>query len=147
MDKTIRYQGAIVDNHRILLIQHREYETGRAYWVMPGGKREAHETEEACVVREMHEETHLDVTVDRLLLDEVGVPLGIYKRLKTYLCSIVTGEAQPGYEPEEEASQQYAIAEVRWFDLKDPSEWEARLADSPFTTPLLHRIRTVLGYV
>jgi ADP-ribose pyrophosphatase YjhB (NUDIX family) len=146
MKRTIRYQGAIIRDDHILLIKHREHATGRTYWVIPGGGRESHETEEACVQREMREETQLDVTVERLLLDEVGIPCGVYKRLKTYLCKVVNGDAQPGYEPEVEAAQQYAITEVRWFDLRYPGEWEAHVKSNPFTFPLLQRIRAVLGY-
>lgn len=146
MKQSIRYQGAIIRDSHILLIQHREHVTGRTYWVLPGGKREPHETEEACVRREMLEETHLDVVVEGLLLDEVGVPLGFYQRLKTYSCRTGRGEPRPGFEPEEEAAQQYAIAEARWFDLRNPSQWEAELKDSPFTLPLVHRLRVALGY-
>src|SRR5512136_2943143 len=100
MTRTVRYQGAILRADHILLIQHREHATGYAYWVLPGGARESGETEEACVIREMREESHLEVAVERLLLDEPSHPTGIYKRLKTYLCHIVSGTPAPGYEPE-----------------------------------------------
>ncbi len=88
----------------------------------------------------------MDIVVERLLLDEPGVPNGIYKRLKIYLCKIVKGEAQPGYEPEVEAAQNYAIVEVRWFDLRDPGSWVAKMREDPFTFPLVQRIRRALGY-
>ncbi len=146
MQRTIRYQGAIVREDYILLIQHREHETGRTYWLLPGGGREPGETEEDCVLRELREETQLDVSVERLLLDEAGVPRGIYRRLKTYLCRVVGGNAQPGYEPEIEAAQLYAIAEVRWFDLRSCDKWDAQITDDPITFPLLQRIRAALGY-
>jgi 8-oxo-dGTP diphosphatase len=146
MKRTIRYQGAIIHNDQILLIRHQEHATGRSYWVIPGGGRESNETEGACVQREMREETNLDVVVERLLLDDVGVPMGVYKRLKTYLCKVVNGDAQPGYEPEIEAANQYAIAEVRWFDLKNPAELERLARNDPFTFPLVQRIRAILGY-
>ena len=146
MSRLIRYQGSIIQDDQILLIMHREHSTGRAYWVLPGGGREPGETEEACVQREMLEETSLDIVVERLLLDEPGVPNGVYQRLKTYLCKVVKGEAKPGYEPEVEAAQNYAIVEVRWFDMRDPSSWESKMRDDPFTFPLVQRIRAVLGY-
>ena len=145
-DRTIRYQGAIIRNDHILLIRHREHATGRTYWVIPGGGREAGETEEGCVEREMLEETSLVVGVEKLLLEEAGVPGGVYQRLKTYLCKVVEGEARPGYEPEAEAAEWYAIAEVRWFDLKDPNGWDPLLQEDPFTYPLVQRIREVMGY-
>src|SRR5437899_1383697 len=99
MSRVIRYQGAILYNHQLLLIKHREHATGHSYWVIPGGGIEVGEAEEACVQREMHEETHLEVEVGRLLLDEPAAPGGVYQRRKTYLCRPISGEAQPGYEP------------------------------------------------
>ena len=44
-----RYQGAIIKDDKILLIKHTEYESGRSFWVIPGGGREADETEKAWV--------------------------------------------------------------------------------------------------
>lgn len=147
MKRATRYQGAIVHNDHILLIKHCEHATGRTYWLLPGGGRESHETEEACVQREMHEETQLDVSVERLLLYEEGIPLEVhYKRRKTYLCKAVNGNAQPGYDPEAESAQQHAIAEVRWFDLRNPAEFPDCVRDDPLIFPLLQRIRAILGY-
>jgi 8-oxo-dGTP pyrophosphatase MutT (NUDIX family) len=146
MKRLIRYQGAILRDGHILLILHREHSTGRAYWIIPGGGIEPEETEEACVRREMLEETSLEVAVESLLLDEPSVPAGVYERLKTYLCRPLSGEPSPGYEPEVEAAQMYAIAEVRWFDLGDPGSWDAVMRADPFTFPLVQRIRAALGY-
>ena len=63
MKKTIRYQGAILRDAHILLVLHREHMGGRSYWLLPGGGREDCETEVECVIREMKEETGLDVKV------------------------------------------------------------------------------------
>jgi 8-oxo-dGTP pyrophosphatase MutT (NUDIX family) len=82
MSRTTRYQGAVIRNDRMLLIKHHEYATGHGYWVIPGGGREDGETEEECVIREVKEETHLNVRVEQLLLDEPGHPGGVYQRLK-----------------------------------------------------------------
>src|SRR6185369_10431159 len=69
MARIVRYQGAIVQDHQLLLIQHREHASGRGYWVIPGGGQEGAESEEACVRREMLEETGLEVAVERLLFE------------------------------------------------------------------------------
>ena len=145
MSRTIRYQGAIIRDDQLLLIKHSEHKTGRSYWVIPGGGREAPETEEACVQREMLEETHLKVTVERLLVDEPSDPNRAYERHKTYLCRADAGEAQPGYEPEEEAAEQYAITEVCWVDLYSPAKWDAQVKADPITYPLLQKIQAALG--
>ena len=60
---------------------------------------------------------------------------------------MIGGEAKPGFEPEAGAAQHYAIAVVRWFDLRNPTDWEAEIKkDSLMTFPQLQRIRAVLGY-
>ena len=69
-----RYQGLIIQDHKILLIRGYEILTGISFWVIPGGHRESGELEEDCLVREMKEETNLDVRVEKLL-DEVSFAL------------------------------------------------------------------------
>ena len=145
MSRIVRYQGVVIRNDHILLVKHREHATARYYWVIPGGGREANETEEACVQREMFEETNLIVTIERLLLDEAALSGG-YKRFKTYLCREVNGNAQPGYEPETESAQRYAITEIGWFDLRHPASWDAQIKTDPITYPSLQKIQAVLGY-
>jgi len=145
MSRVIRYQGAVIRDDHILLVKHREHATGRSYWVIPGGGREDNETEEACVQREILEETHLVVTIERLLFDEAA-PTGGYQRLKTYLCSLGIGDALPGYEPETEAAQRYAITEVGWFDLLHPASWDNQIKTDSITYPLLQKIQAILGY-
>jgi len=148
MKRETRYQGAIILDDHVLLIKHREHDTGRTYWLLPGGGRESEETEEACVQREMHEETGLTVSVERLLLDEDDIPFEVYyKRLKTYLCRVEGGSAKPGYDPEIESAQQHEIAEVRWLALRGWALWDDSITDDPIIFPLLQRIRAVLGYV
>jgi ADP-ribose pyrophosphatase YjhB (NUDIX family) len=147
MGRTIRYQGAIMRGDHLLLIKHREHASGRSYWLIPGGGQEAGETEEACVQREMREETGLEVTIERLLLDEPSIICGgYYQRFKTYLCRADSGEPQPGYEPEEDAARVYAIVETAWFDLRKPETWDPQVMTDPFTYPLLRKIQAALGY-
>jgi 8-oxo-dGTP diphosphatase len=141
-----RCQGAILRDHQILLITHREHDTGRSYWVIPGGGLEPGETPEQCTRREMQEETGLEVQVGRLLFEEEGVRGSVEWRKLTYLCEILSGDPSPGYEPEPEASAHYSITAVGWFDLRDPQSWGALVHNDPFTCPLLLRLRAVLGY-
>ena len=145
MGREIRYQGAILKDDHILLILLHAMKMGKTYWLIPGGGIEEGETEEECVIREMKEETNLDVQVVRLILDEPSPAEGIYKWNKTYLCEPVGGAASPGHEPEPEA-RDYIISQVKWFDLRDDSEWGPKLMENPFTYPILQGIRKVLGY-
>lgn len=140
-----RYQGAIIRDEHILLIQHHFYADDARYWLIPGGGLEPDETEEACVAREMREETHLEVQVERLLLHEAAHKVdSTYEFYKTYLCRPVSGEAKPGYEPELEAASAYAITQVKWFNLRDETDWDETLKADPITYPLLKRIYAAL---
>ena len=145
MTRVTRYQGAIVQNHHILLIMHRDYDTGRTYWVIPGGGREPGETEETCVIREMREETNLVVKVIRLLYREPAPVESVYQWRKTYLCSPISGTAAPGYEPEFAPNQGYEIAAVNWFDLRDERSWGSTVTKDLYTYPQLQQIRALLS--
>jgi len=145
--RNARYQGAIVRDHGLLLIKHRHHVDGHDYWLLPGGGRENGESEEQTVRREMRKETNLDVRVERLLIAQPAFQEGrLVGHLKTYLCTPVGGEASPGYEPELDAAEAYAISEVRWFDLRDPSSWDPQLVSDAITYPQVQRVRALLGY-
>jgi 8-oxo-dGTP diphosphatase len=147
MARHTRYQGAIVRGDEILLIRHVEHGVnGRSYWLLPGGGIEDGETEEECVIREMWEETKLVVQVDRPWVGDRAEAGSVYQYRNTYLCRIVSGEASPGYEPEEDASSVYAIAEVGWFDLRQPETWPVEIIEDRITFPVVQRIRVALGY-
>jgi 8-oxo-dGTP pyrophosphatase MutT (NUDIX family) len=140
-----RYQAAIMVGSQILLIRHEEYQDGRTYWLLPGGGREDGESEEECVIREMREETNLEVRVERLLEEHDSTHSNpVYAHYKTYLCTPIGGEAQPGYEPELEASSLYKIAEVRWMDLWDQSGWDPLLLEDAITTTNLAYVKQAL---
>lgn len=145
MNRLTRYQGAIIADGNLLLIRHRVHSTGRSYWVFPGGGREAGESEEACVCREVQEETGLEVEVVRLLLDLPASQAVSYERIKTYLCRVLGGQAQPGYEPETEAARIYAIDQIGWFNLEDPSTWNRAILDDPITFKEVQALQSALG--
>ena len=140
-----RYQAAIMIGSQLLLIRHEENQGRWTYWLLPGGGREDGESEEECVLREMREETGLEVRIERLLEEHDSTyPNPFYAHYKTYLCTPISGEAQPGYEPEIEASSVYKIAEVRWVDVWDTSTWDARISADPITSANLAIIQQAL---
>lgn len=60
-------------DNKILLVRHKK--GNQRYWVLPGGRLEYGETFEECAVRELKEETGLDVEVERFLfLSEAIAP-------------------------------------------------------------------------
>ena len=143
MDRHTRIQGLIIQDHKILLIRGYERNTAFSFWVIPGGHREADESEEACLVREMREETHLEVQVKKMLFEQ-NFPLdGPNAVNKSFLCNPIGGQLKPGSEPEDD---NFEIAALRWFDLKDEENWSLDLKKDPFTYPQLMKIRKILGY-
>lgn len=59
--------------NKILLVRHKK--GNQRYWVLPGGRLEYGETFEECAIRELKEETGLDVEVERFLfLSEALAP-------------------------------------------------------------------------
>ena len=146
MQRIIRYQGAVIRDDHILMLQQIEHASGHSYWLLPGGGIEPDETEENCVQREVLEETGLHVHVQRLLLDEPNIVHKIYQRRKTFLCSVLDGEARPGYEPEAEYATAYSFTEVGWFDLRYPANWPEQIVHAPMTYSLLQQIQVALGY-
>ncbi len=61
----IRVTGVLCENNRLLLVQ-QKVDTNRG-WSLPGGRLEQGETLQEALVRELLEETGLQVSVKRLL--------------------------------------------------------------------------------
>jgi 8-oxo-dGTP pyrophosphatase MutT (NUDIX family) len=146
VQRSIRYQGAVIRDDHILMLKQIEHASGRSYWLLPGGRIEPDETEERCVQREVLEETGFYVHLQRLLLDEPNIVDRSYQRRKTFLCSVLGGEARPGYEPEAEYATAYSFTEVAWFDLRYPRHWPEQIVYDPITYSLLQQIQVALGY-
>jgi len=109
------FAAAVVfnDEHKILLVKmtYQQYHP----WGLPGGSLEYSETPEDGVVREVHEETGLEVEVERLLLVKTWSPdkVGLY-----YLCRIKAGKFQPSDEVSEYGYFSMAdLPDVRPFDV------------------------------
>lgn len=145
--RTVRYQGAIIKNDHILLIRWRELAPDRTFWVIPGGGREPGESARDCVAREVREETNLEVLVGDKLLDERSHDGAQHTRTQTYHCHVISGVAEPGYEPEDPQPDGFGIVEVGWFDLCDERKWGNLVHQDPITYPQLRQLRSILGYL
>jgi 8-oxo-dGTP pyrophosphatase MutT (NUDIX family) len=142
-DRYVRFQGLIIRDHKILIIRGFEISTGISFWVIPGGHQEAGESEEECIIREMREETHLEVQVEKLVMEQTFPLDGPDAVNKSFLCTPIGGQLKPGSEPDDD---NFEIAALRWFDLRDEMAWSMNLQKDPYTYPQLVRIRQILGY-
>jgi hypothetical protein len=96
----------------------------------------------------MWEETNLHVSVERLLLDQPTEPTAtMYQRRRTFLCTVLSGTAAPGHEPEVDVPAGYGIVEVAWFNLQDAGDWPSLVKQDDITSRLLHSVQQALGYI
>ena len=86
--KRIRAVAILIKNNKVLLI-HRKNE--KEYFVFPGGGVENGETVEQAVVRELKEETTINVKIDRLLYHHI---YDNDTELFFFLCDYISGEAK-----------------------------------------------------
>ena len=90
--------GALVydDRHRLLVVQ-RAHEPGTGMWSLPGGRVEPGEDDSAAVVREVAEETGLDVAVGELVGEvERDAPDGRVYVIRDYRAATVGGTLAAG---------------------------------------------------
>ena len=106
-DRPIVGVGAvIVDGDRVLLVK-RAHEPLKGEWSLPGGAVEVGESLEAALVREVREETCLDVTVGPVVdvLDRIGWDANdrveYHFVIVDYLCRVAGGTATCGSDAED----------------------------------------------
>ena len=84
--KRIRAVGIVIKDNRVLLIERKnELE----YFVFPGGGVEKEETVEQAVIRELQEETTVQVKIKKLLYQHI---YDDETEQYFYLCEYITGE-------------------------------------------------------
>ena len=98
--------AVIVDGDRVLLVK-RAHEPLKGEWSLPGGAVEVGESLEAALVREVREETCLDVTVGPVVevLDRIGRDANdrveYHFVIVDYLCRVSGGTATCGSDAED----------------------------------------------
>ena len=80
---------------RLLITQRRADAHLVGCWEFPGGKREAGETFEQCLAREIREELGVAITVGDLFEEIAHVYPEKNVHLKFFLCQLPAGEPQP----------------------------------------------------
>ena len=107
--------AAIIRDGKILMIRHQDGK--RNYWTLPGGAVTEGESLEQATIREVLEETHLDISVVKLLFEE------LYEHGVSY-CFLATvkndKEAKLGTDPEEKniPPTHRMLQEIGWHSLE-----------------------------
>ncbi|MDQ2777903.1 MAG: NUDIX hydrolase [Acidobacteriota bacterium] len=136
--------GALIFDGRKVLLVERGNPPLAGYWSLPGGGVETGERLEEALVREIAEETGLDISVDsiatvfeRITPDQAGVCEYHYVLIDFY-CTVLGGELRPGDDSKR----------AEWFDIDSLSACHLTegtqavieaCSTSPWTCPLVTR--------
>ena len=97
-------------------------------WEFPGGKIEAGESPEACIVREIKEEIDVVIECDRHLIDITHSYPEFTVTLSVYICHIVSGKPQP-----------LECAEIRWVKVEQLHQFDFPTANQEIISALENR--------
>ena len=97
----------IIENNKVLLIQQNE-----GHWGFPKGHVEAGETEIETAIREVKEETNIDVIPDesKRYEQEYVMKNGILKQVVFFLAKSTSSEIK---------AQECEIKNIKWFNFED----------------------------
>src|SRR5271170_1666734 len=92
----VEVSAALIFQHGQLLITQRHARSHLGgLWEFPGGKREAGETFEQCLVREIREELGVEISVGELFEEITHAYPEKSVHLKFFICELLRGEPQP----------------------------------------------------
>lgn len=129
MGREVRCQGVILKGNRILALRQFNDLRQEEYWMLPGGGLENQETIEECIIREVKEETNLDVEIKDILFDTPGTGIDVYKRHVTFLCEVKDGSFE---KIGKETDSHRRILELVWCSLEDEENWNEYLLREQF---------------
>ncbi len=111
--------AALIQNDKILMVRHQS--PLESYWTLPGGGIDENETPEQAVVREVKEETGLDVKICQLLFIE-NYEFGLSH---CFLANLNRNDTPSlGHDPEDNhlPRENQLLQAVAWHDLKDKQD-------------------------
>lgn len=114
-----RVRAIIIRQNKILLI--KRIKPNKTYWVFPGGGIEKGETTEQALIREIKEESGLDIKVKDLFLERSSDKPGMEDITEYFFTSdIVGGKFGSGKGPEYEPNSNYqGEYKLEWINIAD----------------------------
>jgi mutator protein MutT len=115
----------IFHDGRLLITQRNAAAHMGGRWEFPGGKREAGETFEQCLAREIREELGVDISVGELFEEILHHYPEKSVQLKFFRCHLLAGDPQP-----------LDCAAIRWVGPEELAHFEFAAADARLLEPL-----------
>jgi mutator protein MutT len=109
----------IFHNGKLLITQRHAAAHLGGLWEFPGGKREANETFEQCLVREIREELGIEISVGKLFEEITHAYAEKTVRLKFFNCEFLSGEPQT-----------LGCAAFKWIEKSELTDYEFPAADA-----------------
>jgi ADP-ribose pyrophosphatase YjhB (NUDIX family) len=112
----VRVNGVLIEDNSLLLVE--QYVSDTRPWAHPGGRPEPGETLEQSIVREIKEETGLDVSVDELLYVTDRVMKNEHVIIISFLVHRAGGELGTGTGPEFDTGKIKSVRMVPFEELE-----------------------------
>ena len=109
----------IIENDEQIILMVKQEHPERTVWMVPGGGIEEGETAAEAVVREMKEETGLDVTVGPMIfhIEEVSEKRG-QRFVNFFMATVAGGDMHLGMDPEFDAEHQ-VLKELKFLSREE----------------------------
>lgn len=118
----------IFREEQVLIARRATHKHLAGYWEFPGGKIEAGEEPEACLVRELAEELKIIIQVNHHIMDHIHNYGDFTITLKAYSCTFVNGEITLTDHDE-----------VLWVNVNDLPSYQLAPADVPIANMLMQK--------
>ena len=113
----VRVCGILIENNQLLLVKHQAILENGCFWAPPGGGLQIGEGMVEALQREFYEETHLHISVGKLLFVSEFLRLPLHAVELFFEVHRTQGEAQLGTDPELQHQLMESVAWLGWNEI------------------------------